>query len=612
MFARSRAALPSVHVCTFETGDYPHRGKSNLEQPRSDVKVKAMTAAFSRLPRFLSALLIAALSALALRGSSLAANSNVEWPTYGSTYGNTRHVNVDTITSFTLAHLAPVWRFVLGSHERVESTPIVVGRTLYMTTGVGNNVFALDATTGKLKWRYRPALGFMSPCCGALNRGVAVSDGRVFFATLDAQLIALDAQTGKPLWKTQVGDAKAGFSETMAPLAWNGAVFIGSSGSDYGIRGSLSAYRASDGKLLWRWYAVSKGWEGSYTQTVHGMSLHRNVTAEKHDAMKYANAWMHGGGAIWMTPALDERRGTLFLSTNNPAPVFNGSVRPGDNLYTDSVVALEARTGKMLWYYQQTPHDVWEYEPASPPVLFDALDKHGHRIPVVAEAGKTRWLYILDRRNGRLVRLSQSWGGDNHLYDPPAPRSEESQLPLRGTIGPIAYDPAHHLALVTSIDRPPPNQSWSDVLSAVDVDNGKIVWRRTLGDTHQGIRGDPVLAGALSAGNLIFVSDPFGYFSALDASSGDVLWQYRLGRDEEADIGAPAIVRLAHRVRDFLKPMKRWLFHQDAPTGVTAGVDAAPIAYRIGGREYIAIGFDTQPESATGGATIFAFALSER
>lgn len=564
----------------------------------------------SRLPRILSALVSIALWATTIRASSFAADSNAGWPTYGSTYGNTRHVDVDTITSSTVARLVPIWRFELGSHERVESTPIVVGRMLYVTTGVGNNVFALDAATGQLKWRYRPTLGFMSPCCGALNRGVAVDRGRVFLATLDAQLIALNAQTGSLLWKTQVGDARMGISETMAPLAWHGTVFIGSSGGDNGIRGSLSAYRGSDGKLLWRWYAVSKGWEGSYVQAVHGMSLHRDIAAEKRNAGKYADAWMDGGGAIWMTPALDERRGMLYVSTSNPAPVFDGSVRPGDNLYTDSIVAVDARTGKMAWYYQQTPHDVWEYEPSSPPVLFDALDNHGRRIPVVAEAGKTRWLYVLDRRSGRLVRLSQSWGGDNHLYDPhPKHAFEEHQLLLGGNIGPIAYDPSRHIALITSVDRTASHQIWSDVLSAIYVDTGRITWRRMLGNAHQGYRGDDVLAGALSAGDLVLVSDPFGYFSALDASSGNVLWQYRLGHEEEADLGAPMLVRLAHRIRDFLKPMKRRLFHQAPAAGVTAGVDAAPIAYRIDGREYVAIGFDTQPESATGGAILLVFAL---
>jgi alcohol dehydrogenase (cytochrome c) len=592
MFARS-LAVRLVERIFAEDGTKDTKRGATLH-----VTVTALMPAPSlRLARFFATLLVA----------------NINWPTYGFDYANTRHVGLNEINKSTVARLTPVWRFVMGPHERVESTPIVVGHTLYVTTGVGNKVFALDATTGKEKWRYQPPLGFMSPCCGALNRGVAVSSGRVFVATLDAQLIALNAVTGKPLWSTHVGDARKGVSETMAPLVWNGMVFVGSSGSDYGVRGSMSAYRGSDGKLLWRWYAVSKGWEGSYVRSVHGMSLHRNIAEEKRNAKKFSNAWTHGGGAVWMTPALDQRRSTLYVSTSNPNPVFNGDARPGDNLYTDSIVALNARNGRMLWYYQQTPHDIWEYEPASPPVLVDALDAHGQRIAAVAEAGKTRWLYVVDRRDGRLVRLSESWSANAHLYDlPPRAADDDDQLPLRGTIGPIAYDPTRHLALITSIDRTRSPETWSDVLTAVNVDTGRIAWKRQLGTKHAGIRGDPVVAGALSAGDFVFVSDPFGYFTALDASTGETVWQYRLGVDQQADANASAVVQLIHHVHDWLSPIKRWVLRQDPHMGVSAGVDTAPISYQIDGRQYIAIGFDTQPESASGGATISAFALSGR
>lgn len=565
---------------------------------------------FVRLYRIILALLLVCLSAPCRAAHVASKDSN--WPTYGASFENTRHFESDGINSSNVAHLAPVWRFVLGSHERVETTPIVVGRTMYATTGVGNTVVAIDAGTGKAKWRYRPAMGFMSPCCGAINRGVAVAHGRVFFATLDARLIALDAENGKLIWSTQVGDPVKGFSETMAPLAWNGMVFVGSSGSDYGIRGTFNAYRASDGKMLWRWYSVSRGWEGAFTQGVHGLSLHRDIAREKRDDLKYPDAWKHGGGAVWMTPALDARSATLYVSTGNPAPVFDGSVRPGDNLYTDSIVALDARTGKMRWYYQQTPHDVWEYEAASPPVLLETVDGRGKPLAAVAEAGKTRWLYVLRRSDGKLLRLSQSWAANSDVYDDPPSGVPTKPLQLRGTIGPIAYDPGRHFAFVTAIDRSASLQDWSDYIVAVNVENGRIGWKRRLGIQHPGARGDPVLAGALSANDLVFVSDPDGDFYALNAATGRGLWHYLLGADEEADLDAAAPIRLAHRLRDWLSPLKRWMMHQDPPSNVTAGVDASPIAYEIGGRQYIAIGFNAQPEKATGGAAICAFALSNR
>lgn len=538
--------------------------------------------------------------------------ARTDWPTYGATYENTRRIELTAINSSTVGRLSEMWRTQLGSHERVETTPIVIGGTMYVTTGVGDSVVALDAATGKKKWRYVPKLGFISPCCGALNRGVAVSGNRVFVATMDARLIALDAKTGKQLWDTTIGDPKRGFSETMAPLAWDNRVFIGSSGSDYGIRGSLSAYAADTGKLLWRWYAVNPGWEGSYATAVHGMDLHRDIAREKRDAPKYRNAWQHGGGAVWMTPALDSQTGTLFVTTSNPSPVFNGSVRPGDNLYTESIVAVDARSGKMRWYYQQTPHDVWEYEPASPPILIDAAGPQGKHIAVVAEAGKTRWLYVVERRTGKLIRLSQSWTPNTNLYAIPKRTAEDDPLPLRGTIGPIAYDPQRHLALVTHVERPASGERWSDVLVAINTDNGRIAWKKTLGPPHNGVRGDPILAGSLSVADLVLVSDPFGVFSALRASDAQTLWQYQLGGDRPLDADAGAMVRAAHRVRDWLLPIKRALFHQAPPTQATAGVDANPIAYEVNGREYIAIPYDAQPERATGGAAISAFALPKR
>jgi glucose dehydrogenase len=542
--------------------------------------------------------------------SASASASNVEWPTYGATYANTRHVDIGTLRAAALPRLHPVWQFALGPHERVETTPIVSGTTMYLTTGVQNNVVALDARTGKLKWRYKPSLGAMSPCCGALNRGVAVGQNLVYVATLDAQLIALNASSGKPVWHVQIADGAHGFSETMAPLFWNGTVIIGSSGSDYGIRGSVSAYRASDGRFLWRWYAVSPGWEGRYTAAVNGFSLHRDIAKEKRALPAHRDAWKHGGGAVWMTPALDVKTGVLYASTGNPSPVYNGSVRPGDNLYTDSIVALDARSGKLLWYYQQTPHDIWEYEAASPPILFDSHGRGGDPTPAVAEAGKTRWLYVLNRKNGKLIRLSQPWSPNADVYQPYARAlaAPKERLPLRGTIGPIAYNPALRTAYVTEIDHIDA-ESWSDLLVAIDVDTGAIRWKKMLGPVHKTYRGDPVLAGALSAGPLVFVSDPDGDFTALDAKTGELLWRYQLGSDRALDNRANAFERFVHVVHDWLLPLKRALFRQEPPTQAAAGVDTSPIAFEIDGKPYVTIGFDLHPERASGGAVVTTFSL---
>lgn len=523
---------------------------------------------------------------------------NSEWPTYGSAYDNTRHSNVQLINRSNVSRLVPVWRVAMGPHERVETTPIVVGRSMYVTTGLESKVIALDAVTGKTKWRYSRQLGAMSPCCGAMNRGVAVANGRVFVATLDAHLIALDSANGKPLWDVRIANPAFGFSETMAPLVWNGTVFIGSAGSDFGIRGSLTAYRASDGKLLWRWYAVSPGWEGTYRTRVNGMSLHRNIAAEKNDAPKYKNAWMHGGGAVWVTPALDPQTGTLYASTANPAPVFNGRVRPGDNLYSNSIVALNARTGRLLWYYQEVPHDVWEYEASSPPVLVDALDATGNRVPAVGEVGRTGWLYVLDRRNGRVLHLSKPLVPNQTLFD--LPRKDPGAI--RGIVSPFSYDPVRRLAFITAADI-----RGVHFIAAASVDNGAIVWHKPLSRPHNGVFGG-LMPGAVSTPDLVFVSSLEGRFEALDPQTGAVQWQYQLG-SEDADAGSNFLQKFAHRVRDWILPMKRLLLRQPAPTSALAAVNDSPVVYAVDGREYVVMGYDAQPERATGGAEITVFAL---
>lgn len=542
-------------------------------------------------------------------GTIPAANGQVNWPTYGFTYENTRYVPASDINRANVSRLALAWRFSVGPHEHVETTPIVIGDTMYLTQGVGNNVIALDAQTGKEKWRFRPAIGFMSPCCGAINRGIASEGGRIFFATLDAQLIALDARNGRRVWRSRIGKPEDGLSETMAPLAWNGIVFIGSSGSDFGVRGSISAYNAQNGKLLWRWYAVSTGWEGSYVTGVHGVSLHREVASEKKKAPKYAGAWNRGGGAVWMTPALDVRTGTLVFTTSNPSPVFSGDKRPGDNLYTECIVALDARTGAMRWYYQQTPHDVWEYEPSSPPVLFAASDPRGRLVPAVGEAGKNRWFYILRRDNGKLLRIAQ-YAPNRGVYDPPS--TDRDRLPFRGTLGPISYDSPRHLAFVNAIDQQNAGTAkalWRDFIAAVNVDSGHVAWTRTLGDWRPGTFGDHMVPGSVSTSQLLFVCEPQGMIFALDAASGTVLWRHELGQGADSDRNASALARFAHRMHDWLAPLKRILLHQNAVSDAAAAVYGSPVVYRIAGREYVAVAFDSAPGSASGGAELYVFTL---
>jgi alcohol dehydrogenase (cytochrome c) len=552
-------------------------------------------------------------------GRNVPAPADVPWPTYGSDYQNTRHSGLTQINAGNVQSLVPAWRYLTNVHGRMESTPLVVGATMYVTSGADNGVMALDAATGALKWKFTPKLGVMEICCGHINRGVAVEGSRVFFATLDARLIALDAQTGKLLWQRAIGDPRSGLSETMAPLAWRGIVVIGSSGGELGIRGSVSAYRAADGKLLWRWWSVSPDWEGRYVPSVHGVSLHRDISQEKADAPRHRDAWRHGGGPVWMTPAVDPSTGTLYVSTGNPSPDYRPDLRPGDNLYTDCIVALDIRTGKMRWFYQETPHDPGDHDAASPPVLFDALSSSGRRIAAVGEAGKTGWVYILDRNTGRVIRITQNFVPQGDVYvHVPLTGAVVRPGTLGGAIAPMSMDPALHRAFVEATDLPQwidpaqgeelaandyqggtvgQSQAGENFVIAIDVDSGRIVWRHQLTSGHNWMLG-----GTLSAGGLVFASDPFGALEALDARSGDVLWRYQIGAND-----GDTLASWSEKIHAWLASIKRaWLHLAPSPR---AYLTAPPIAYAVGGREFVAVAVEVSPGASWGGMAVFSFAL---
>ncbi|MGH8143771.1 MAG: pyrroloquinoline quinone-dependent dehydrogenase [Steroidobacteraceae bacterium] len=517
-----------------------------------------------------------------------AAGANMEWPTYGRDYANTRYAPLKQINARTVHALAPAWIFQTGKSGSFEDSPVIVDGVMYVISGVTNTVFALDAKTGQTLWTHNTVLGFASFCCGPNNRGVAVAGGKVFYGTLDGKLIALEAKTGEQAWSVQVGEPKEGFSETMAPLTWNGMVIIGAAGGEYGIRGSLTAYSQNDGKQLWRWWVVGPGWEGNYVTKVHGYSLNRNIAQEKANAAKYADSWKHGGGPIWTTPALDAKTGTLYVSTGNPAEQMVDTTRPGDNLYTDCIVALDASTGKMKWYYQETPHDMWDYDAASPPVLFDAADKSGRMVPAVGEAGKTGWFYIVKRSNGDLLRVSEPFVPITNIYTRPTTSGGVTITP--GGVGgsnwsPTSYNPALHLVYVAGqnvslvVDPKPPagwkhggqrwagshqhpvrGESFNGTFTAINPSTGKIVWQNTT--------RFPLVNGSLATPQLTFVGEATGMFDALDAGTGKILWQFQTG----------------------------------------AGINAPPVAYELDGREYIAV---AAGGGRTGGDAVVVFALPQ-
>jgi alcohol dehydrogenase (cytochrome c) len=500
---------------------------------------------------------------------SAMADSTV-WPSFGRDYTNQRYSPLTQISAANVRGLVPAWSYKTGLPHAFEASPVVVGGTMYVSTPL-NHVVALDPATGTKKWEYSPKLGVTVHCCGPVNRGVAVYGNRVYMGRLDGRLVALDAANGREVWNVQVADNQRGYALTGAPVVVDGKVIVGTSGAEYGVRGYLVAYDAGSGKEVWRFYLIPSpeegGWWGQWAQTdPFGTPLHRNIQQEKADSAKYADAWKVGGGSTWNAPAIDLDLGLAIFVVGNPSPDLDGSVRPGDNLYTESIVAIDLKTGKHKWHFQQVPHDVWDLDATSPVVLFDARDSSGTTVHAVAQAGKTGWVYVLDRATGKPIRRSNAFVPQANMFAQP---TEKGVRMLPGANGgsewsPPAYSPQTNYLYVLGLHQPmlykarheemKPPAFWLGgafvgtgepeygLFSAVDLNTGKVAWQKKV--------GRPMVGGALAtAGGLVFVGTADRELLAFDAKSGQQIWRYQ----------------------------------------AKAGVNAPPISYAINGTQYIAV-----------------------
>ncbi len=492
---------------------------------------------------------------LALAGP-LAAQSG-DWTTYGGNDWNQRWSTLKQINTGNVAQLVPRKIFQTGITRlgSFENTPIVQNGVMYVTTPY-NTAMAYDLNTNKELWRYEHKLGTTIFCCGPNNRGVAIHGGaHVYMGTLDAHLVALDAKTGEVLWDKEVADPAFGYSITHAPLVVGDNIIVGVSGGEYGIRGHVTAYNAGSGEQVWRWYSIPapkgdptfdekapNGWWGTWAPKAEEADLHRDIAKEKADSAKYADAWTRGGGGVWMTPAYDKGSNTLYVAVGNPSPDLDGSLRPGDNLYTDAVVAIDATSGKTKWYYQTVPHDVWDLDAVSPPVVTKLAGK-----TVVVHAGKTGWVYVLDAATGKLVRKSTNFVPHENIFALPTP---EGTRMLPGANGgaewsPIAIDPTLDYAFVAALHQPMhykvhsapwekgrlwlgsafvaiPGEEQYGLYSAVDLKTGKIAWQNKV--------PQPMMGGALAtAGGLTFTGEGNGNFNAYESKTGKLLWQFNGG-----------------------------------------------------------------------------------
>lgn len=554
---------------------------------------------------------------------------NQEWPSFGRDYTNQRMSPLTQINRENVQNLGLAWQFKSGVAASFQATPIVTDGVMYVSLPY-NHVAALDAKTGKELWRYRhERKANWKMCCGPANRGVAVSNGKVFIGTVDARLIALDAKTGARIWDINVADDTAqtedmtslskadaksqkdsyggtGIGIAMAPVVYKGKVIIGVTGVGYGLHvdtpridaplgavigvsglygrpGFLAAFDVNSGSRIWQFDTIPpQGWEGVFAETTtDGISLNRDINAEKQNLKNHPDAWRYGGGSAWSTPAIDVKTDTLFFGTGNPSPQMNDESRPGDNLYTVSLVALDTEIGKIKWHYQQVPHDLWGYDLASPPVLFDYV-KDGKKIPAVGQAGKTGWYYVNDRTTGALLMKSEAFVPQKNLF---AKATKEGTVLYPGILGgsnwsPSALDDKNQTAFVagihapikyTMVDEPgkdglPPiryvsseptkDPRWGTV-SAINLTSGKIRWQVK---TEQ-----PLMGGVLATrGGLLFMGEGDGSFNAYNSSTGDLLWQ------DKTD----------------------------------AGVNAPPISYEVDGEQYVAV--------AAGGNAIFGFTAGDK
>ncbi len=515
------------------------------------------------------------------------------WLHFGGNFQTWRHSPIEELNPESIGTLRAAWATPTGVPGQLEASPIVYDGILYLTSAM-NRLFALDAASGALIWRYdHQNPGDLRICCGPANRGVAIAGDLVLMATLDAKLLAFHRKSGELVWETEIDDYRKGLSATSAPLVVGDLAFIGIGGGEFGVRGYFDAYDTKTGERRWRHYTVpAEGEPGVETWA--------------------GESYKYGGAPTWVTGSYDPDSDTLFWATGNPGPDWNGDVRLGDNLYSDSVLAIDPATGERKWHFQYTPHNVWDYDGNTELWLID-VEIDGETIPAVAQANRNGYYYLLDRRDGSFLLAKQyveqlNWAsgidsdGRPILNPEKVPAEDPTERICPGIAGGNngayhgAYNPDTGLAYVNSIEscmmilkglavyiegvpyfggEPVPvdmveGKAYGN-LAAIDVNTGDVRWR---------YRDDyPMLAGILStAGGVVISGNASGKVFALDAETGEELWSFQTG----------------------------------------SGIKSHPIAYEVDGRIFVAIGSGGAAvvDLATGvppglaqGSTLFVFEL---
>ena len=494
------------------------------------------------------------------------------WLSYNGDYSGRRYSSLSEISKNNLAQLRAAWVFHVHNSSRLEVTPVVANGMMFVTAS--NDAFALDASSGRVVWHHsRPnAEGLIDDASRHITRGVGLWRNRLYMETDNAHLLCLDARSGNLIWDVAYADWNKNYGATSAPLVVKDKVLVGTSGGDDGVRGFLAAYDALSGQLVWRFWTIpapgefgSESWPGKL--------------------------YLHGGGTTWMPGTYDPKLDTIYWGTSNPAPDFEGGVRPGDDLYTDCVLALDPDTGKLKWYFQFTPHDLFDFDAVETPILIDAVYQ-GTARKLLVQANRNGYIYVLDRGNGKFLsatpfveKLNWAKGIDaagRPLLTELKPTTEGTRV-CPGYAGATnwfapSYNESTHAVYFMALEqcetyffKPQPFQEGQGyystgvkripgensqkLLVAFSLDSGSIAWK------YPQIGGGRSSAGTMAtAGGLVFFGDDAGSFEAVDAQSGKPLWHFNTGQE----------------------------------------MSASPMSYAVAGKQYVAI---------AAGSDIFSFAL---
>jgi alcohol dehydrogenase (cytochrome c) len=493
------------------------------------------------------------------------------WLTYSGSYASHRYSPLTQITPANVSSLEPQWVFQAQSLEKFEATPLVVDGVMY-TVQAPNDIVALDAVTGRTFWIYSYTPSTQArPCCGRVNRGLAILGDSLFMATLDGHLVAVDARGGRPLWNVAVASARpeAGYVFTVAPLIVRDKVIIGTAGGDFGVRGFVAAFDPKTGKELWRFNTVPGPGEPG------------------HDTWA-GDSWMHGGAPIWTTGSYDAALNLMYWGTGNPGPDWNGDSRAGDNLYSNAVIALDPDTGKLKWHFQFTPHDEFDFDSTQVPVLADT-EWQGAPRKVMLWANRNGYFYVLDRATGEFLLgkpfVKATWttgldpkGRPMNVVRPTAAGTVVFPNPVGGTNW---YSPS--FSPRTGLFYVP---SWNDTYATYFRQPAEYVEGRSFTGAFPkgmiGLKGGPINRGIPEEG--------YGSIQAIDPKTGARKWEYKMTDFIEGGVLTTASDLL------FSGGREAYLFALDARTGallwkasVGGPVQAGPISYSVSGRQYVSI-----------------------